>query len=344
MMIHCGNPRNVPRATVALARVIISTSRNVRMSITTTTTTTSLAKVGSVENSERFRHRQSTIVSTIDNSNNNSNNNKNIMVKLQRQSFSSEVNKSGAIGDYIGSLRLKAANALASSLPNEERNQLLERLGTTTTTTTDSHPDGDTVAEEEGISGEEEEDAPLSYQLSIDEAVAAARAKEAARYAEKWEREKDQLLLEAETAARRRVQSDLEIQRRAIAFEAWKENLEREKTAEANAMAAAVTASTETSSKMGESTVEEILGEHPILGPVISDLGYKRIHLTSSRALAAIPVWKKQRIYRHGRAKSMAKDKMKTLHLGLPGVIGIFEVRLIFGYFRFFGRFLLNGV
>ncbi len=156
--------------------------------------------------------------------------------------------------------------------------------------------------------------------------MAAAKAKEAARYAEKWEREKDKLLAEAEAAARRRVQSDLEIQRRAIAFEAWKQNLEREKNAEANAGTAAAV---ETSSKLDESTAEDVLGEHPILGPVLADLGYKRIHLTSSRALAAIPVWKKQRIYRHGRAKTMASDKMKTLHLGLPGVIGIFEVRMI---------------
>jgi hypothetical protein len=64
---------------------------------------------------------------------------------------------------------------------------------------------------------------------------------------------------------------------------------------------------------------------HPILGPVVSDLGYKRIHLVPAEKLAAIPVWKKQRIYRHDRAKVMAADKLKTLHLGLPGVICIHE-------------------
>ena len=41
--------------------------------------------------------------------------------------------------------------------------------------------------------------------------------------------------------------------------------------------------------------------EHPVLGQMIADLGYKRLHLASSKNLATIPVWKKQRIYRHER-------------------------------------------
>lgn len=65
--------------------------------------------------------------------------------------------------------------------------------------------------------------------------------------------------------------------------------------------------------------------EHPILGPVVADLGYKRIHLVPAAALGTIPVWKRQRVYRHDRAKVMAQDKMKTTHLGLPGVICIHE-------------------
>jgi len=64
---------------------------------------------------------------------------------------------------------------------------------------------------------------------------------------------------------------------------------------------------------------------HPILGPVLIDFGYKRIHTVSAETLATIPVWKKQRIYRHNRAKAMAQDKLKTLHLGLPGVICVHE-------------------
>jgi hypothetical protein len=64
---------------------------------------------------------------------------------------------------------------------------------------------------------------------------------------------------------------------------------------------------------------------HPILGSCLLDLGYKRVHVVSATALAAIPVWKEQRIYRHDRAKAMATDKVKTMHLGMPGVIGLYE-------------------
>lgn len=64
---------------------------------------------------------------------------------------------------------------------------------------------------------------------------------------------------------------------------------------------------------------------HPVLGPIVSDLGYKRVHLVSSGKLGTIPIWKKQRTYRNSRAKSMAKDKSKTLNLGFPGIISLHE-------------------
>lgn len=47
--------------------------------------------------------------------------------------------------------------------------------------------------------------------------------------------------------------------------------------------------------------------------------------MSTVERLAALPVWEKQRFFRYDRAKSMARDKAKTLHTGLPGVIGIFE-------------------
>jgi hypothetical protein len=349
-MLHRCNPffcHHVPRNTVALTRVIASVSETSPKSFSTESvtaavaanTTTRCAVLGNNNVArETIRHSSSTLL---------------FVLQQERRSFSSSSSETkektnittgrGRISDYLGSLRLKAANALASTMPEQERNQLLERLGIATTTTMNPLSGNN----DETAKGDEEEDAVLEYQHSIDEAVAAAKAKEAAMYAERWEREKDQLLAGAEAAARRRVQSDLEIQRRAIAFEAWKQNLEREKNAEkiaadaevsATSVAPATAAVTVPASEVSATqTMEDelktstdenyVLGEHPILGPVLADLGYKRIHLTSSRALAAIPVWKKQRIYRHGRAKSMASDKMKTLHLGLPGVIGIFEVR-----------------
>jgi len=64
---------------------------------------------------------------------------------------------------------------------------------------------------------------------------------------------------------------------------------------------------------------------HPVLGPVVSELGYKRIHLVSSGKLGTIPIWKKQRNYNHSRAKAMAADKKKSMHLGFPGIICLHE-------------------
>ena len=141
-----------------------------------------------------------------------------------------------------------------------------------------------------------------------------------------WEKEKEKLVAEAEEAARRRVASDLEIQRRHIAFEAWKRDLEKERDESHETMA------TNLQSK------EEAMGDHPILGPVIADFGSKRVHATSAKALSAIPVWKKQRIYRHDRAKSMAKDKLKSIHLGLPGVIGLYEVGILITCLQLFSK------
>jgi hypothetical protein len=219
---------------------------------------------------------------------------------------------------WLGSLRVKAANALTSTLPQEDRTRLLEKLvgdhvGTTAAASSDE------TAADAAAHDDDNDSMMMMQQHSIEEAIAMAKAKEAERYQEKWEQQKEALIAEAEEAARRRIQSDLEIQKRQLAFEAWKKALEKEKqeSEETNVV--------EVVSTPVQQEEQADLGDHPILGPVVADLGEKRIHLVSSRALAAIPVWKKQRIYRHSRANSMAKDKLKSLHLGLPGVIGIYE-------------------
>ena len=62
-----------------------------------------------------------------------------------------------------------------------------------------------------------------------------------------------------------------------------------------------------------------------ILGPVIADLGYKRIHIVSSGRLGTIPVWKKQRTYKFSRVHRMAAEKEKQMHLGFPGIICLYE-------------------
>ena len=232
--------------------------------------------------------------------------------------------KSGSVGDYFRALRWKAANALTSTLPEEERNLLLDKLSSISDDTNDIKSD---AVPQSTVDDEEDDNSMTSYQPSIDEAIAAAKLREAERYEKKWERDKEELIAEAEKAARSRIQSDLEIQKRQIAFEAWKSELEREKKEQDES-----STKIELDSAVGitkETSEEEILGEHPTLGPMIADLGYKRIHLASSKNLSTIPVWKKQRIYRHGRSENMATDKIKTLHLGLPGIIGIFEVRIL---------------
>jgi hypothetical protein len=64
---------------------------------------------------------------------------------------------------------------------------------------------------------------------------------------------------------------------------------------------------------------------HPVLGPAIADLGYKRIHLVSSGKLGTIPIWNRQRTYRNDRARRMASDKLASMQLGFPGVVCLYE-------------------
>ena len=225
--------------------------------------------------------------------------------------------KSSTVGGYLSALRWKAANALTSHLPDDERNLLLEKLSSKEHTTGDGI-NSDVVSSHSKVDKNEDEDdnSITKYQPSIDEAIAAAKLREAEKYEQKWELEKEELTAKAEVAARSRIESDIEIQKRQIAFEAWKRDLEVEKNE-------SIGNTTTTGQQTQE--MEILLGEHPILGKCISELGYKRIHLASLKNLATIPVWEKQRIFRLARTKKMATDKMKTLHLGLPGIIGIFE-------------------
>lgn len=200
----------------------------------------------------------------------------------------------GSANDYISNLRWKAANALTSSLPEEERSQLLEKF----------EPE---KSKDEKPPSEEVEERSVPDR-SIDEIVAAARAEEAEKHKKRWDTVKGKLQKEAEEAARRRVESDLATQQHIMKYAAWEKEVEEAKREEA-----------------ADIKEDSALVDHPILGPVLADLGSKRIHVVAVDSLSAIPVWKKQRHYRHSRAKGMATDKMKTLHLGLPGIIGVYE-------------------
>ena len=199
--------------------------------------------------------------------------------------------------DFLAALRYKAANALTASLSQQERAKLLARM----------QPE----LEKSSENNTREEDDTIVMKNSIAEAVAAARLEEAQR----MEKEKKKWIEQAEKAATARMESQLAIQQRRVAFEEWQKKVESEKEGNNGKNPEAST----TSEKFDDEA-------HPVLGPVVADLGYKRVHLVSAEALSSIPVWEKQRIYRHDRAKTMANDKMKTLHLGMPGVIAIHEV------------------
>jgi hypothetical protein len=224
-----------------------------------------------------------------------------------------------AISDWFVQLRWKAAHILTNSLTDSERQELLRRMNLPST-----QPIVDTAKAK--VDEDSEETSSRSHTLSIAEAVAAARAQESKLNEERWEREKEKLYRDAEIAARERVESDMLIQKRQIAFEQWKKNLAAESSAieEADVVKEKQTPQVPQEVSVKLEQVEE-MHPHPILGPCILDLGYKRMHVVTAQALAAIPVWEKQRIYRHDRAKTMAADKLKTLHLGMPGVIGLYE-------------------
>lgn len=200
----------------------------------------------------------------------------------------------GTASSYLTSMRFRAAEALTASLSPEDRDSLLRSINAV---------DQDSVTKETN--------------KSIGEAVAEAVKKEAEKSEHRWNREKENIMAKAERAARERVHHDLLIQQRRLELEEWqmkvraeKENEERKKSSEL---------------KGNAKNADEEQSQHPILGPVLIDLGYKRVHITSARALAAIPIWEKQRVYRHERAKGMAADKQKTTALGLPGIISLHE-------------------
>jgi hypothetical protein len=221
--------------------------------------------------------------------------------------------------EYYNSLRWRIATSLTESLPKDEQQELLSRLAVHNPRSDEKKapPDSEEVAKR-----------------SIAEAVAAARAEEAKRFCDKWEKEKSKLLEETEKAASKRLENEMIVVQRRLQFERWQQDVERDRQAKAASAAdkpaVDATGTAEYTSNSGAAQGKEqasVVGEHPILGSAIVDLGYKRVHIASVHALNTLPVWKKQRTYRHQRAQAMAQDKMKTLNIGLPGIIALYEVR-----------------
>jgi len=100
---------------------------------------------------------------------------------------------------------------------------------------------------------------------SVGEAVALAESK--------WKKE-EAILRQAEEASMARVANEIKIQQQRLEEERHK-LLQKER-------------------ELTQRTVDH----HPILGPAIADLGYKRIHLVNGSILSTIPVWEKVRSIR----------------------------------------------
>jgi hypothetical protein len=231
---------------------------------------------------------------------------------------------------YFQTLRWKAANALMTSLSDSERQQLLQRLGISATTNNNDSDNNNSnnsnngmnsvVANNETVADHEMENksSPSVVVLSVAEAVAAARVQEAMRNSAaetntaKQRQHREELWRQAQQATHARVATE-------IATLQQQQQQQQHSTEKVDDATEAATATNNIE------TTDHHHHHHPILGPVVYDLGYKRCHVVSARQLTSIPVWEKQRIYRHDRAKSMAKDKLKSLHLGMPGVIALHQ-------------------
>lgn len=208
-----------------------------------------------------------------------------------------------SIGGFVADLKLRIASTLTSSLSPKDREKLLDNLGVK-------------VNNVKIDLEKQNEETQNKIRSSIGEAVAAELAKEASKSKKLMETERDKIWKQAEKATMERIQNDLLIEERRVKLEKWKKELENEKMQDNTIV------SNSNVSKHDEKQEEE---HHPVLGPTLYDLGYKRIHIVSAKTLSAIPIWEKQRSYRHDRAKVMANDKMKSLDIGLPGVISIHE-------------------
>jgi len=163
---------------------------------------------------------------------------------------------------------------------------------------------------------------------------------------EKWVVEREQITKQIEDAANERVKNELAEQKKRLEdvknemmkkLEAEKEQIiENQDSIEAEDLKDTDIPLQKEQLDLTEQNVQKngsVIGltdaqqpdVHPILGSTLANLGYKRLHLVSSGQLGTIPVWNRNRIYRHNRARSMAADKEKSMHLGFPGVICLYE-------------------
>ena len=131
--------------------------------------------------------------------------------------------------DLLSVLRFGAANLLTQSLPDDQRQDLLTRMGAAPPVLPSSATDDAAtavVAVAQIIPAKEE-------RASIQEEIALARAEEAQKNEEKWERQKDDILSEMEEAANARVENELKIQKMKLEEETQKLLKEKDQAMEA---------------------------------------------------------------------------------------------------------------
>ena len=265
-----------------------------------------------------------------------------------REYHSSTTVPIGNIVDYFHDFRRKAAQTVVSALPKNEQQLLLDKLqlgrggGGVPKRNTENNEKPNSIAETIAVTQLQK----LETEIQEAKAKAAAAVKEEveetkmqAKYEKKLELAREKILEEAEIAVRNRMVNDIELQKRKLQFEQWKQQLEKEKEQEREKVVKTKMTTEEKVAQINDNDEEVEKQEineteqdhHPILGKCLYDFGYKRLHLVSSLDLGSIPVWKEQRTYRHARSQIMANDKMKTLQLfGMPGIIGLVEVRIYY--------------
>lgn len=247
--------------------------------------------------------------------------------------------------EFLSLVRWGAANALTASLPEDQREELLRRMVT-------QRSFGDEIPASP-------REAWMVGRGSIQEEIAVSLAEEARSRMNGGEFDQathaDEIEKQIEDAARARVESEFLVQKMRFEQDIRKivllqndpveQNLrkrgdqievERERMTkleqdieEIRMRRPADDGINEKSGHNGSATREKLVTNlvhiHPLLGPVLKDLGYKQLYLVQSEKLGTIPVWNKNRIYRHSRAQLMASDKLKSMHLGFPGVVCLHE-------------------
>ncbi len=234
----------------------------------------------------------------------------------------------------LSSLHKKVATIIATSLPDSSRSDLHHSLSKSLNNA-DSHRSHSineaivsanardaSVQQFNRHNAEKQQEIEKKIEKEIEQRALERMELELLAVKEQLKRKKEERVrLEKEQLKKR----EIELQRE-VAFAKWQEKVAKEQQQEKEILLDNPKHTEEQDMKADEDASSSMQQEHhPILGPKIAHLSYKRVHLTSAKKLASLPVYEKQRAYRHDRAKEMAKDKKKTLWMGIPGVISLME-------------------